>query len=103
MGQITKQTFVNVLPPMEILTDVGSRREVARPEPVGPTLADQYIYQRGQIYTLLEAKADGTILANMANPAPGIMMHAILRIRRQPGECVRSSRFPPDRNLLLYS
>ncbi len=69
----------------------------------GSHLGAQYIYQRGQIYTLSETKADGTIVGNMTNPAPGIMLHTILRIPGQPGECILSGKFPPDANLLLYS
>jgi hypothetical protein len=69
----------------------------------GSLLGDQYIYQRGQIYTLSEAKADRTIVGNMTNPAPGIMVHTILRIPGQAGECVLSGKFPPDSELLLYS
>lgn len=69
----------------------------------GSLLGDQYIYQRGQIYTLSEVKADGTIVGNMTNPVPGIMVHSILRIPGQPGECVLSGKFPPDPNLLIYS
>jgi len=69
----------------------------------GSPLGEQYIYQRGQIYTLSEVKADGTIVGNMTNPAPGIMVNSILRIPGQPGECVFSGKFPPDSNLLIYS
>ena len=69
----------------------------------GSPLGDQYMYQRGQIYTLSEAKADGTIVGNMSNPAPGIMVHTTLRIPGQAGECVLSGKFPPNANLLLYS
>lgn len=71
--------------------------------PDGSTFDDQYVYQRGQIYTRAEAKADGSIVGTMSNPAPGILTHTVLRIPGQPGECIISGKFPPDSDLSLYS
>jgi hypothetical protein len=69
----------------------------------GSPLGERYIRQQGQIYALCEAKSDGTIVGNMSNPAPGIMIHSVVRIPGQQGELVLSGKFPPDGKLLLYS
>jgi hypothetical protein len=69
----------------------------------GSALGEQYIYQRGQIYALSQTKPDGAIVGNTANPAPGIVIHSVMRFPGQPGEMVLTGKFPPDAKMLLYS
>lgn len=69
----------------------------------GSAIGDRYIYQRGHIYTVGQANSDGAIVGNMANPAPGIMIHSVMRIPGQQREFVVRGTFSPDSKLLLYS